>query len=197
MARTANHTSEETKGSIRCAFKELYKENHSDKISVSSICKAANINRGTFYYYYNDIYDLMSEMENDLIDGLKKIYPYLIDEMLNKDFSNIEIISELFEYYKDLIILFSDKIENEKIRDEIKKVFMDCLSEKLNFSSTDSIEKRNGIIEYFISGQIGVITWWIKNEKPISINDLFKIIHEINNKGAFTLLQSDINDINV
>lgn len=192
MARTANHTSEETKESIRCAFKELYRENHSNKISVSSICKAANINRGTFYYYYNDIYDLMSEMENDLIDGLKKIYPYLIDEMLNKDFSNIEIISELFEYYKDLIILFSDKMENEKIREEIEKVFMDCLSEKLNFSSNDSIEKRNGIIEYFISGQIGIITWWIKNEKPISINDLFKIIHDINNKGAFTILQSDI-----
>ena len=36
-------------------------------ISVKELCEYANVNRGTFYLHYNDIYDMLDTIENTLI----------------------------------------------------------------------------------------------------------------------------------
>ena len=40
------------------------------QISVSDIVKVANINRGTFYNHYNNIIDVIEEMETELFTEL-------------------------------------------------------------------------------------------------------------------------------
>lgn len=51
-----------TKNAIREAFIALLNERPLDKISVVDIAERCGINRNTFYYYYCDIYDLLSEV---------------------------------------------------------------------------------------------------------------------------------------
>ncbi len=41
------------------------------KVSVSDITTAAAINRGTFYLHYQDKYNLLSQMEESLLEGLE------------------------------------------------------------------------------------------------------------------------------
>lgn len=58
-----------TKQAIRESFLELLKEKPIDKISVTEICKRADINRGTFYSHYADPYDLKHQLEQELKDA--------------------------------------------------------------------------------------------------------------------------------
>lgn len=51
-----------TKRAIREAFIALLNERPLDKISVVDIAERCGINRNTFYYYYSDIYALLSEV---------------------------------------------------------------------------------------------------------------------------------------
>lgn len=51
-----------TKKLIRSVFIELLNERPLNKITVKEIAKACGINRNTFYYYYSDIYALLSEL---------------------------------------------------------------------------------------------------------------------------------------
>lgn len=51
-----------TKAAIREAFIALLNERPLDKISVVDIAERCGINRNTFYYYYCDIYALLSEL---------------------------------------------------------------------------------------------------------------------------------------
>ena len=44
-------------------------------ISVKELCEYANVNRGTFYLHYNDIYDMLDTIENTLIIHLENIFP--------------------------------------------------------------------------------------------------------------------------
>ena len=44
-----------------------------DYISVKEICEAADVNRSTFYLHYSDIYNLLDEVENDMLKEIKHI----------------------------------------------------------------------------------------------------------------------------
>ena len=56
-----------TRQSIKETFLELLKQKNFTKITVTEICKISEINRGTFYLHYRDIYDLSEQMENEII----------------------------------------------------------------------------------------------------------------------------------
>ena len=67
-----------------------------DKITVREICAGANITRGTFYQYYSDIYDLMEQIENALIDDLTEKYHAIVKHP--KTFYPPERFEEKFDY---------------------------------------------------------------------------------------------------
>ncbi len=51
-----------TKGTIRDAFMELLKGKPFGKITVTDICRLADINRGTFYLHYYDVDDVLDDV---------------------------------------------------------------------------------------------------------------------------------------
>ena len=56
-----------TKMVIRQSFLSLLQEQSVDKITVSDICRLAEINRATFYRHYENQYGILYELEFDLL----------------------------------------------------------------------------------------------------------------------------------
>lgn len=56
-----------TKKMIREAFLTLLSGKDIRHITVRELCERAQINRGTFYKYYLDVYDLKEQIENELL----------------------------------------------------------------------------------------------------------------------------------
>ena len=55
----------ETKKQIKQAFFDLYATKKIEHISIKEITDNAHLNRGTFYVYYRDIYDLLERTEDE------------------------------------------------------------------------------------------------------------------------------------
>lgn len=55
---------------IKDTFLELLKQKSFTKITVTEICKNAEINRGTFYLHYYDIHDVLSDIFNDMTQDM-------------------------------------------------------------------------------------------------------------------------------
>lgn len=69
-AQNLNKSSRKTRCLIKKVFAEmLSEEKELGKISVSELCKRADISRGTFYSHYDDIYGVAEDYENELIDS--------------------------------------------------------------------------------------------------------------------------------
>ena len=81
-----------TKRQLRLALMKLMADKSIKDISVRELAAIADINRGTFYIHYKDVYDLLSSLEDELADGLVavcrrhnakdsegKTYPYLME----------------------------------------------------------------------------------------------------------------------
>lgn len=68
-AQDLNNSSRKTKRLIKRIFAEMLSEKKEvGKISVSELCKRAEISRGSFYSHYDDIYSVAEDYENEMID---------------------------------------------------------------------------------------------------------------------------------
>ena len=61
-----------TRQTIKNTFLELLTQKSFTKITVTEICKNAEINRGTFYLHYYDIYDVLSDILNDMTQDIDR-----------------------------------------------------------------------------------------------------------------------------
>ena len=56
-----------TKKAIRNAFAKLISEKDINKITIKDIADTADINRKTFYNYYSGVYEIIEEIEKELV----------------------------------------------------------------------------------------------------------------------------------
>lgn len=59
-----------TRRKLMNAFWEIYCEKGIHQITVGAVTKLAGYNRGTFYEYFSDIYDLLDQLEDTFIQEL-------------------------------------------------------------------------------------------------------------------------------
>ncbi len=82
MAKKENdHRVRVTNMLIRRAFMELLKQKPLQNISIKELCEKAEINRGTFYAHYTDVYDLLKKVEDEMLaDFLAALEPLLSED---------------------------------------------------------------------------------------------------------------------
>ena len=64
-----------TKERLRQALTQLLLEKDIHDITVRELTDLADVNRGTFYTHYKDIYDLLEQTENALFSELEECIP--------------------------------------------------------------------------------------------------------------------------
>ena len=72
-----------TKKIIKDTLIKLLSEKDIKKVTVSEICKLADVNRATFYRYYLDVYDLLDKIEEDFINELNQLYSIFNSSKVN------------------------------------------------------------------------------------------------------------------
>ncbi|MDG5855628.1 TetR/AcrR family transcriptional regulator [Clostridium beijerinckii] len=62
-----------TKMIIKNSLLELMKERPISKVTVTDICKKADINRNTFYSHYANQFELLSNIEGELYEEIRQV----------------------------------------------------------------------------------------------------------------------------
>lgn len=85
--------SEQTRKRIEQTYLNLIFEKKWDRITVKELCSRANITRGTFYQYYGDIYELMEQIQDSILQEMSRKYkelsgnprpPFPIEEFIDR-----------------------------------------------------------------------------------------------------------------
>lgn len=132
---------EKTKLLIKNTFLDLIKTKNIDKITVKAICDGANINRGTFYYHYLDVADLVENLE---ISAAKRIAHSILNRY-HFDGNTSDLLDDLFlclkEYPEDALLLFGEKkhLSSEK--------GLDCLYDTLKAAAFPHWREKSDITE--------------------------------------------------
>lgn len=101
MNKPNNKRRKASQEKIKKVFVELLQTKELGRISVSEICKEAQVNRTTFYSNYDDIYALADSLRAEIEQGFRELYK---DELDNGYNSNDYL--PLFRYIQANQILF-------------------------------------------------------------------------------------------
>ena len=168
-----------TKNVIRQALFELLKEKPINKVTVTDICKSADINRSTFYSYYEDVYALLTQIQNELFENI--VFTLGTDNWF-------EDLLKLVDENRDLCaILIGPNGDSSFIRQLIylgydssmriwHKMFPDATRSQLDY-----------YYAYLASGVIGILENWVANDYKDSIEDVGSFIMDFSTKGLSSL----------
>ena len=157
---------------IREALFELLETKSLDEITVVDICTKADVNRGTFYKYYRDVYDLYDKTEDSLI---KEIYA-LIQKNDSNDFQNHFFFSDILHILannKEFTYIAQNKAFSERLAQKLLAFFIPYLKQMLHIKCPHANEQDSELLlEYVLGGCIRVVSYWLKSGMQISINEI-------------------------
>lgn len=97
-----------TKKLLRHGIAELGKTKTVHKITVKELTDLIEINRGTFYLHYKDVYDLVDSIEDELCEEFDlKVLGITPEDIL---FRPVDVLESFFEYFrvnKDIFTVLS------------------------------------------------------------------------------------------
>ncbi len=162
---------------IKNVFIEKLREKPIDKITVSEICSEAQINRATFYKYYENPYDLLDKLEWELIDNLEQ---KLVNQGVS-EFTEVirTVLTEIKANYDIYNLLISDSVDIE-FRDRIISHCYDYNIKSINkIFATVSEEKRDWIYYFIAEGCNGILTRWLKSGMAMPIDEVIDFTRNI------------------
>lgn len=180
----------ETKEKIKDAFFELYATKKIERISIKEITEKAKLNRGTFYVYYQDIYDLLEKAENELIEELiEKVKPLATRILRDEDlFSFLPPLAFYQKNGKFLRVLLGNNGDPHFIF-KIKSIMKKTIIELFLQEHIPMIPNQEYIMEFMASAQIGLISYWIQNDMELSIEELGNLMKQMLTHGPIGYLK--------
>lgn len=185
---------ENTRNNLKTTMLELLKTTPIDKLTVSEICKQANINRVTFYSHYKDKYQLFIEAVNDIATKVVELTLKQV-KISSKKEDILNFCLALFNNSLDIIyearetVFAMGKKENSMlifiIQTQIKNIIHNLLKV---LTKNDTPRYPLDIIAAFIVGGFSQIFYqWVAVRKSFDIEELRKyglvIIKDIFNTG--------------
>ncbi len=180
MARRPSIT-ETTRKNLMDAFWKLYLTKPLERISVKEITDMAGYNRGTFYLYFRDIYDVLENIEDNVLD--------IMDSEINnyrEIFKNNSIAPDIKDIasaavdifnkcdFKPLILI--NKRSDSRFERLLKERMRLILGDKVSQTVETDEQTKEYIVHFFVSGVLGVLKKWYDDGMKISVEEHLSLV---------------------
>lgn len=156
------------------ALKELMKTTAIDKISVADITQKSQIHRQTFYYHFQDKYDLLRRIiSSELIDPFTKGINY------DNVYDRFNLLFTIMKKDKDFYCAVS-KVDSSSIF----RFLGDVLAKRFAIIfTTDSFDSERALLasEFFSFGISGLVFGWVQGGMKESPDEMAEKIKTIGN----------------
>ena len=162
--RRTDPRTRKTKRAIRNAFAKLLSEKEINDITVRDVAELAEINRKTFYRYYAGIYQVVDEIENEIVRSYEQILgeidfrqdlenPYRIFERLT------DTINTDLDFYGYLLSMQGNVSLVSKLSEMLKAKTAETLLQHVSMDA----HVADIMLEYVISGMVAVYQHWFNS----------------------------------
>ena len=180
------------------ALISLLEEKSFEYITVSEICKRAEVNRSTFYLHYENTVDLLDETAKYLLNDFMSYFSVDAKSVIEKfsessldelNFISDEYLHPYLSYIKDnkrvfsTVLLHSVSFGFSEIFQRLYENIFNPILERYNYPTAD----RRYAMMFYLNGITAVVTEWLKDGCEKTIEEISKIIY-----GCIFGLENDV-----
>ena len=167
-----------TKQNIRDALFQLLENRSLDQITVSEIVKTADINRSTFYFYYEDINDLFRQTNDEVLEMFAQDI-IATDFRFNSKAEFVAYLSRFLNFCRENSVICkfvtSNRCNNDiadRIYTELKKVIPDS---RQSYTENDP---RYYLTTFAVAGFLFSVLEWIDDGMKITTDQMAEFLSE-------------------
>ncbi len=166
-----------TKKMLKESLIRLLQEKSIDKVTVRELCQIADLNRSTFYAHYADQYDLLAQLEGELLD---EITAYLAKYNLKGGAATTaQLMKRIFDY----IVANADLCKvllGENGSPVFQKSIMAHVLRQSVHQWEDEERADEEMVEYVaifgVSGSIGIVQKWLQTGMQKSPDEMAELM---------------------
>lgn len=178
---------------IRAAFEQLLQEQGFQKITVTDIVELADLNRSTFYAHYPDIYGIVDEMQEEILQRNMELFQQI-------EFRNI--LKDPKPYLDCIVATMEENLElmqrlglTENLRRKSEK-FQEMLEYDIMNHSDIPPEVRSSAlfrvrVQFFLGGIINAYQRWSEGKLDCNLDQVSSQIGDIICQSAKEFLATD------
>lgn len=178
-----------TRRQLRECLITLLKEKKVQDITVRELTDMADLNRGTFYLHYKDVFDLLEKTEAELQEDfnrlvckhdavdLKQRPSVIFNEIYSLVYDNADLIEILLGENGDLNFVNRLKL---LIREK-------CLKDWMEVFRSGNAAAFDAFFSFIVSGCIGLVQYWLQTGLKETPEQMAKLTEHIITKGIGVL----------
>jgi len=179
-----------TKMVLKESFIKLLEKKDISQTSIKEICEDADINRVTFYAHYNDQYDLLKKIENEMFDNINT---HLSDfDQKNNNMSAVLLAEKIFEYLKEnarLCKLLLNEHGDFSFQKRVMMLVYDKIITELTDNNKITKEDAEYVYSFTITGCVGIVQKWLDEDMKKSAHFMAEMVIKLT-LGLVGLLKS-------
>lgn len=180
----------ETKEKLIKSFFKLYEKNKIESITIQQVAEAAGYNRGTFYLYFKNIYDLLQKIEQEILEDLEERASNIVDIYYNiddyKNHKDNEYLEDILKYGEYIKVLNGENGDS-RFRHRMKNVIKEAYRKNLKDEDIRKNLHFEYLLEYLTEANMSIIQYWLYNRKnsndKITMLDVMKMMHFVSENG--------------
>lgn len=164
-----------TKKLLRQALTRLMQQKDFQSITVSDVVREADINRGTFYAHYRDVYDLREKIEAEMIADFRG----MIADLRPSETTTLRpVLSRAVDYLEENREIVTALVQGTGVEGFGRKligVIEGCRMEMLVYRSIEDVYEAR----FLATGIVGMMEKWIAEPQPIPKNEMVELMVRI------------------
>lgn len=176
-----------TRARLREAFTALLREKPVEEITVRELTDLADVNRGTFYGHYRDIYDLLEQMEGEALEE----FSALMDRYSSSDLriGLRAILTDVFcfvEKHGGLCAALLSRRDDLFFQQIGALIDRKCLEEWQELYCFSGEEQRGYCMDFLVAGAVELVRGWVTRGFAETPEDMATLTERLILRGMST-----------
>lgn len=181
-----------TRLAIKNAFMLLTFEKEKDKISVSDIAEKAGINRSTFYLHYNNVSEVIKDIENEIETEISAcIESFDSKDIYGSTYAIFTSLTQALNSKETVKRYITESTASKYLAVKLKEIFVNkSMTVLKNYNNGKVNEQTYYSIVFIVAGIMDVYLNWVNSKNTnITLEELIEMVS--------TLVQPLLNYLNL
>ena len=177
-----NRSVRNTKKKLQDGLLTLMQEKPINNITVKELTNLVDINRGTFYFHYSDVFDLLYQIEDDFFMKFNNVLNAATPKYDAAAYPNLKAIFTFLAENQQMCRIFFSANCDMRFFNKIKQLVEDrcCYLWEISTPDEPTDEKRLQLYVSFIrNGCVGIIQKWLDDGLEETPEEISQIVGNI------------------